>query len=392
MEYLYIVFLTLFISICCLKYFDVTVDKKNILLVIIISLCCCMINFLKLPDMLNTVIRDSLIYLFIRKYISKDRDLEIVSIILVLETIAKCSYYLFVLFVPLIIQANISNILLYSNYELKILSLFILFVLMAMYFRSSYFLNVRCNRITYALLSTCSVISLYGLEVIPTLGNQIKENQLYFLLLSFMYIVLVNIIIYIYHNQQTQQEIENKVVLEQARILKQEKDIISIQNKMIENIKHDLNYFKEMVNDGAKDHLNGTIKKIDKYNSNFIFEDYLLNNFISRMKTEMKENNKDLKLIITNTNISIDLTIYNQLISIMEFIIQNSLERFIQFRIHSLENMSIFEFTYMPKNKDVIKSKDIKNNENIVFNQAAHQYMVCSLILEGERSYERNNR
>ena len=110
------------------------------------------------------------------------------------------------------------------------------------------------------------------------------------------------------------------------------------------------------------------------------------------MKTEMKENNKDLKLIITNTNISIDLTIYNQLISIMEFIIQNSLERFIQFRIHSLENMSIFEFTYMPKNKDVIKSKDIKNNENIVFNQAAHQYMVCSLILEGERSYERNNR
>ena len=110
------------------------------------------------------------------------------------------------------------------------------------------------------------------------------------------------------------------------------------------------------------------------------------------MKTEMKENNKDLKLIITNTNISIDLTIYNQLISIMEFIIQNSLERSIQFRIHSLENMSIFEFTYMPKNKDVIKSKDIKNNENIVFNQVAHQYMVCSLILEGERSYERNNR
>lgn len=241
-------------------------------------------------------------------------------------------------------------------------------------------------------MSTCSVISLYGLEVIPTLGNQIKENQLYFLLLSFMYIVVVNIIIYIYHNQQTQQEIENKVVLEQARILKQEKDIISVQNKMIENIKHDLNYFKEIVNDGAKDHLNGTIKKIDEYNSNFIFEDYLLNNFISRMKTEMKENNKDLKLIITNTNISIDLTIYNQLISIMEFIIQNSLERFIQFRIHSLENMSIFEFTYMPKNKDVIKSKDIKNNENIVFNQAAHQYMVCSLILEGEKSYERNNR
>ena len=35
---------------------------------------------------------------------------------------------------------------------------------------------------------------------------------------------------------------------------------------MIENIKHDLNYFKEIVNDGAKDHLNGTIKKIDEYN------------------------------------------------------------------------------------------------------------------------------
>lgn len=358
----------------------------------IISLCCCIINFIKLPDMLHLAIRDILIYLIIRKYISKDRDLEIVSIILILETISKCSYYLFILFVPLIIRTNISNILLYSNYELKILSLSIIFVLLAMYYRSSYFLNVRCNRITYALLSTCSVISLYGLEVIPTLGNQIKESQLYFLLLSFMYIVVVNIIIYIYHNQQTQQEIENKVVLEQARILKQEKDIISVQNKMIENIKHDLNYFKEIVNDGAKDHLNGTIKKIDEYNSNFIFEDYLLNNFISRMKAEMKENNKDLKLIITNTNISIDLTIYNQLISIMEFIIQNSLERFIQFRIHSLENMSIFEFTYMPKNKDVIKSKDIKNNENIVFNQAAHQYMVCSLILEGERSYERNNR
>ena len=197
----------------------------------IISLCCCIINFIKLPDMLHLAIRDILIYLIIRKYISKDRDLEIVSIILILETISKCSYYLFILFVPLIIRTNISNILLYSNYELKILSLSIIFVLLVMYYRSSYFLNVRCNRITYALLSTCSVISLYGLEVIPTLGNQIKESQLYFLLLSFMYIVVVNIIIYIYHNQQTQQEIENKVVLEQARILKQEKDIISVQIK-----------------------------------------------------------------------------------------------------------------------------------------------------------------
>ncbi|RHP71384.1 hypothetical protein DXA62_11470 [Coprobacillus sp. OF03-2AA] len=76
----------------------------------------------------------------------------------------------------------------------------------------------------------------------------------------------------------------------------------------------------------------------------------------------------------------------------MEFVTQNSLERSIQFRIQSLENMSIFEFTYIPKNKDVIKSKDIKNNENIVFNQASHQYMVCSLILEGEKSYEGNSK
>lgn len=58
-----------------------------------------MTNFIKLPNMLHLVIRDSLIYLIIRKYISKDRDLEIVSIILILETISKCSYYLFILFV-----------------------------------------------------------------------------------------------------------------------------------------------------------------------------------------------------------------------------------------------------------------------------------------------------
>ena len=99
----------------------------------IISLCCCIINFIKLPDMLHLAIRDILIYLIIRKYISKDRDLEIVSIILILETISKCSYYLFILFVPLIIRTNISNILLYSNYELKILSLSIIFVLLVMY-------------------------------------------------------------------------------------------------------------------------------------------------------------------------------------------------------------------------------------------------------------------
>lgn len=154
---------------------------------------------------------------------------------------------------------------------------------------------------------------------------------------------------------------------------------------MIENIKHNLNYFKSLVNDDIKDHLNGTIKKIDDYHHNFIFEDYLLNNFISRTKTEMKEKNKDLRLIITKSNISIDLTTYNQLISLMEFVIQNSLEKSIQFRIQSLENMFIFEFTYVPKSKEVI-SKEIKNNENIVFNQLSPQYMLCSLIWEGETS------
>lgn len=219
MEYFYPVFLTLFVSLCCLKYFDITISKIHVLWIVIISCWCGLINFIKLPDMLLLAIRDILIYLLIRIYISKDRDLEIVAIILILETIAKCSYYLFILLVPLVFKASIATILLAGNYEFKILSLFIIFILLIIYYRSSYFLNVRCNRITYALLATCSLISLYGLEVIPTLGKLIKEDQLYFLLLSFMYLVVVNIIIYLYHNQQTQQEIANRVVLEQAKIL-----------------------------------------------------------------------------------------------------------------------------------------------------------------------------
>lgn len=377
MEYLYIVFLTLFVAICCLKYFDITVSKNNILLLILISFSCCILNFVKLANIL-LITRVCLIYLLIRKNVLKNQDIEVLTIILILEMIGKCGYYLVVLFVPLIIQTNISNILLYNNCELKIISLLMMFIIMMMYYHSSYFINVRCNRITYILLSTCSLISLYGLEVIPGLVNQIEEKQLYFLLLSFIYLVVVNIIIYLYHNRQTQQDIENKIILEQARILKEEKVILSIQNKMIENIKHDLNYFKDIVSDN-KDCLNETIKKIDKYNSIFIFEDYLLNNFISRLKTEIKDNGKDLKLIVSNTNITISLNIYNQLIEMMEAIIDDSLEDVIQLSINAKDDIKVFEFSYVTNNEILFK-----NNVNIVFKRIIDNYVSYSLVIEGD--------
>lgn len=377
MEYLYIVFLTLFVTICCLKCFDITVSKDDVLLLLLIAFSCCVLNFVKLINIVF-VLRVCLIYLLIRRNVLKDRAFEVLTIILILEMIGKCSYYLIVLFIPLIIQTNISNILLYNNYEFKIISLFMIFIIMMMYYRSSYFINVRCNRITYILLSTCSLISLYGLEVIAGLVNQIEEKQLYFLLLSFIYLVVVNIIIYLYHNRQTQQDIENKIILEQARILKQEKAILSIQNKMIDSIKHDLNYFKDIVNDN-KDYLNETIKKIDEYNSIFVFKDYLLNNFIVRLKTEIKDNGKDLKLIVSNTNITISLKIYNQLIEMMEVIIDDSLEEIIQLSIKVVGDIKIFEFSYVTNNEILFK-----NNANVVFKRIIDNYFSYSLVIEGD--------
>lgn len=379
-------FLVVYISLCGLKYFNITICKKNLLFILLTVIGVYIVEYIQLQGLFLTILRVFFIYLIIRQYVSKDNDLEILAIILILETIAKCSYYIFILFLPLIIRINICDILLQQHIELQIISLVIVFIILIKYYHSIYFIKVKCNQITYALLCTCSLIALYGLEVIPDLSQQLREEQIYFLLLSFVYIVIINIIIYLYHNQLMKKEIESKVVLEQAKILKYEKDILSTQNRMIENIKHDLNYFKSMVNDDTKKHLNKTIKKIDDYHNNFIFNDYLLNNFISRIKTEMKENNKDLKLVITNTDISIDIKIYNQLIILMGFVIQNSINENIQLHIKTLDMTTVFEFMYLPIQDKTPLSKYLKNNDNIIFKQTDHQYMICSLVDEREVS------
>lgn len=351
MEYVYIFFLILFISFCCLKYFDVFIDKRRILWCIAIAVCACAGNYFRFHYFIQLALRDICIYGMIRNSMNEDRNIEIIAMILLMETIAKCSYFGLVLIVPLLLHVSIADAVLFHCEGLKIITLLIVFIFLMKYYHSSSFLKVRCDYITYAFVAACSVISLYGLDMIPWLGHQLEEYQLYFLLLSFVYVVIFNIMIYIYHNKQTQKEMTNQIALEQLHILKQEKDMISVQRKMIDDIRHDLNYFQSMVNAETKKQISKTIDKIDDYHQQFIFHDYLLNNFIYRMKSEMKENQKDLKLIITNTKISIDLSIYNQLISVMKHVIEHSSNSYIQFSLQRFEEMTVFEFTYFPDKK-----------------------------------------
>lgn len=390
MEYIYKVLLTIFILFCSCKYFEIAFNKKIItyfIFVLFISLGMCYFQFSYFTELVARVI---LVYWIIRRKISKDRSIEIIAIILILETIAKCSYFILILFIPLILQINISNLLVNDIYVIQIVSLLTIFLILFKYYRSSYFINVRCDSVTYMLISTCSVIALYGLNTIPLLKNYTEEYHLYFLLLAFVYVVVINIVIYVYHNKQVQNETENRIALEQAKILKQEKDILSVQGRMIENIKHDLNYFQSIINDeNKKQHLSGTIKKIDDYRSSFIFHDYLLNNFIFRLKSEMKDNDIDLKLIVTDRKTSIDLKIYNQLISIMEFVIKNSKKSFAEFSIKSLDDITVFEFMYLPSENNSINSDQLLKNENVIFNKSSQSYMICSLIMEGGKQNEK---
>lgn len=383
MEYVYCIFLTLFVSFCSLKYFDIFIDKKRILWCLAVAVCTCAGNDFHFHYFILLAIRDICIYGMITNSVSKDRNIEIIAMILLLETIAKCSYYGFILIVPLIFHISIADAVLYHDVEVKIMTLLITSILLIKYGRSSSFLKVRCDTITYALVAGCSLISLYGLDMIPWLGHQLEEYQLYFLLLSFVYVVIFNIMIYIYHNRQTQKEMTSQIALEQLHILQQEKAMISVQRKMIDNIKHDLNYFQAMVNAEAKKQISETVRKIDEYHQQFLFNDYLFNNFIYRMKSEMKENQKDLKIIITNTHISIDLNMYNQLIAVMKYVIDHSIQPYIQFSIQNFEEMRVFEFTYIPDQKQHQVPALFADNKNIVFSQTDHQYVICSVIREG---------
>ena len=60
--------------------------------------------------------------------------------------------------------------------------------------------------------------------------------------------------------------------------------MIAVQRKMIDDIRHDLKYFQSMVNNATRDHISATVKKIDAYDQRFLFDDYLFNSFIDRMK------------------------------------------------------------------------------------------------------------
>lgn len=381
MVYIYIVFLTLFVSLCCLKYFDVAVGKMKVLCLIGVSGCLCIGHYFHLPAFIQLLLRDLIIYGMVKSEDDQAMNIEMIAMILFLETMAKCSYYVFVLFVPLIVDTSIADALMFHNYWLQIVVLLVLLFLLQKYYHSSAFLKMKCDRITYALLTACSLISIYGLDIIPTLGHRIDDYQLYFLLLAFVYVVVFNIIIYIYHNLQVQKETSHRIALEQLQLLKQEKDMIAIQKQMIDNIKHDLKYFQSMVNRENNKHISRTLKKIDEYDQRFLFNDYLLNNFIYRMKSEMKDHNKDLKMIITDINIKINLNIYNQLLEVMAFVIADSLKAHIQFRLQCFDEMTVFEFTYISNHHKL--SSSLVNRKNVIISQNSQEYTTCSLIMEG---------
>ena len=378
----YIGVLTVFVSFCCMKYFNVAVDQMKILGLIGTVGCLCMGLYFQLSFLILMVLRDLIICGMIKKAIDQDNKIEILAMILFLETIAKCSYYVLILAVPLIVHVSIADAMSFHNYWLQIVALAVMFFVLKKYYDSSSFLKLKCDRMTYVLIAVCSLIAVCGLEIIPNLVYTIEEYQLYFLLLAFVYVVVLNIIIYIYHHFQMQRETSHRIALEQLSLLKQEKDMIAVQRKMIDDIRHDLKYFQSMVNNATRDHISATVKKIDAYDQRFLFNDYLFNSFIDRMKSEMKDHHKDLKIMITDTNIAINLNVYNQLLSIMEMVIADSIQSHIHFRVDSFDEMTVFEFTYIYGDHHQYSSS-LASDKNIIFSQKGQEQMTCSLIMEG---------
>ena len=144
----YIGVLTVFVSFCCMKYFNVAVDQMKILGLIGTVGCLCMGLYFQLSFLILMVLRDLIIYGMIKKAIDQDNKIEILAMILFLETIAKCSYYVLILAVPLIVHVSIADAMLFHNYWLQIVALAVMFFVLKKYYDSSSFLKLKCDRMT----------------------------------------------------------------------------------------------------------------------------------------------------------------------------------------------------------------------------------------------------
>lgn len=377
MTCLYSLFKGLCIFSICNKHFNINGYKIKTIsagILAVLTLLCFQLNF---SNIYISILVDIFIGYYCYKNSNERNSLEIVSTILIIECLTLGIYYIFNLIFPFLFNISLYSLFSSENLLITLMSNIISYLLFDKYYQLEYARKIKCDFFTYSLLITISVIGIGGMMLISRKYNVFKEYELFFLMLSFVYISIITVIIFFYQTYKFKIDEQQKIYQEQYKLLELEKDVLKVQSKMIVDIRHDLRYFSMFINNELKDSLNKTLSKIDEYDNYFLFDNYLMNNLILRLRKIFKNENKELIIVSSRNNVQIDIKNYNDLVQISTYIAKKCINENVHLKVNIINAIIVFEFIC---NANI--SNEFIDDMNLVITKLKNGFILCSYIIE----------
>lgn len=308
-----------------------------------------------LPFIAITIVFNSIVLTSMER---KHNTYEKICIVTIVQLLAGACGSLSVLRTMFVLHVQVDTIVISPDmfyYLTSIISKVLLYFILRKLLSNHLFYNSEIN-VKYwkgfSILSiTILLLSSYIGELIYT--NSIHYTDVYLIMIS--YLIIIFIIFYLFITLKKQSEIEAKKDIEfmQLKLIQEQYIALENQKQRNEEIKHDLEYFLEMIKKRKKSEeievvLLNTIKSIEEQDIQIFSENKIVNSLLIKIKEIGSKYNKKIMFDIQINEIELSLSLYNQLISFTEFMCPNSQSDEIILNVSQVNHYCVFEYIYEP--------------------------------------------
>lgn len=370
-----------------LGYFDYKfIDRKvNYFVLIIFSFCFTLINIVAdayfIFPYINTLMIVLLLYLLNHTKIDQSKsffiatflgiciflfdNLSLMRIIFILKTSNEGVWFSTDQWYILILTIS------------KVMMFFILFILDRKKFFNSLIVNNK-------YLNTLSILSLINCFVVGFIANAIYMNEIsyqyvYSLVILFMITILIVLLIIIKINQESLEKQKQEIEYFQLKEIEEKYIMLKTQAQRNEEIKHDLHYFMDLVNQQhhqeISEVLKRTIHKIDENSIKIYTDNKIMNSLLEKLKVIAIKNKQEVLYNINVGSLELSMADYNQMILLFEKLCHNNQINKIEVTMKIKNNYLITEFKIKPK-----KKMNYHIEENYLMDEIINGYQIIKYV------------
>lgn len=271
-------------------------------------------------------------------------------------------------------------------YGFSIISRILIFIILKKLL-SNHLLDTSKTSIKYwnglSILSfTILILSFYMSELVFT--NSVHYSHVYFIMICYILLLLIIFYLFMTLKKESEKKMKSDIEMMQLKLIQEQYIALENQKQRNEKIKHDLEYFLEMINTRKKKEdietvLLNTIKNIEEQDIMIFSKNKILNSLLIKIKEIGLQYHKKIMFDIQVNEVDISLTLYNQIINFTEYLCPNSLRDEIVVNINQVNEYCVFEYIYEPIQE--ITYNDLQEDAIVTHEKISNKDVIRFIII-----------